>query len=78
MCCALALLLLTLAGWRRRAVHLLQQRWARASLILALVLATAGAALAVEHIGHYTVRAETNQRGLIAEILAQPICSSVP
>lgn len=75
MCCALALLLLTLVAWRRRAAHFFQQHWTLASLILTPGLVAAGATLAVEHVDHYVMRAEINRRSLIAEILAQPICS---
>jgi hypothetical protein len=41
-------------------------------LSLALV---ASAGLAARHLGHYTDRARANERTLLAEFMAQPICS---
>jgi hypothetical protein len=41
-------------------------------------LAVAGLAIApalAEHAGHYADRAEANGRSVLAEILAQPVCS---
>ena len=79
MCCALGLLLLTLAAWRRRAATILfERRWPLASLVFALILLAAGSAVAAQHISHYLARAEAHQRSVIAEILAQPICSGAP
>jgi thiol:disulfide interchange protein len=79
MCCALAALLFAaLAAWQRlsrTALHWRPRaRWVAAALALAVATA-AGSALAAHHLGHYEARAAANDRSLLAEIWAQPICS---
>ena len=37
-----------------------------------------GSALAAWHLGHYVERARSSERTLLAEILAQPVCSGPP
>jgi hypothetical protein len=72
MCCFLAaflgggFLLKSWRSWRCR----LQRRGLAA---LAAALAVAGA-FAVWHLPHYLSRAEANDRALLTEILAEPIC----
>lgn len=78
MCCALtALLFAVMAAWRRlwRAASGWHHgvRWgAVVGTALAVGIGTAAAA---QHLGHYVARAEINQRSILAEMLAQPICS---
>jgi hypothetical protein len=46
-----------------------------------LGLAVAGllaSALGAWHLGHYVERAQANERTLLAEILAQPVCAGPP
>src|SRR5258706_14680956 len=80
MCCAIGALLIAViamwrrgfrfaAGWRRHA------RWAAACAAAAILL-VAGSALAVQHFDHYAMRAQANGRTVLAEIWAQPICST--
>jgi hypothetical protein len=38
------------------------------------VIVIAGSALAAQHFSHYVARAQANERGVLTEILAQPIC----
>ena len=79
MCCALAALLLAaLAAWRRISRTAFdwrpRVRWVAAALALAIATG-AGSALAAHHLSHYEARATANDRSLLAEIWAQPICS---
>jgi hypothetical protein len=79
MCCALAALLIgTLAAWRRWSAAALgwRPRLRRAAACAAAAIALiAGVALAAEHADHYAARAEANGHSVLAEIWAQPICS---
>jgi hypothetical protein len=82
MCCALgALLIALITAWRTRFKTVLCW-WPRARAATAFSAATivlvAGSALAAEHVSHYVARAHANDRTVLAEILAQPICSSSP
>ncbi len=79
MCCALgALLIALITAWRTRFRALLGW-WPRARLAVTFVATAitliAGSALAAQHFSHYVARAHVNERGILAEILAQPICS---
>lgn len=78
MCCALtALVFAVMATWRRllKAASGCHRglRWFGA--FAAALAVGVGTAAAAQHLGHYATRAETNQRGILAEMLAQPICS---
>jgi hypothetical protein len=44
-------------------------------VVAALAALLVVAALAVHHLGHYLDRARANQRTLLAELMAQPICT---
>ena len=78
MCCAIgALLIATIAAWRRW--FKTASRWRpyvrwTAGIAAALALG-ASSVIAAQHVGHYAKRAEINGRSVLAEILAQPICS---
>ena len=81
MCCAVtALVFAVMAAWRRllRAASGGHRglRWVAA--VVAALAVGIGTAAAAQHLGHYATRAETNQRSVFAEILAQPICSGDP
>jgi hypothetical protein len=45
------------------------------AVVAAALTLGVGAAAAAQHLGHYAARAETNQRSILTEMLAQPICS---
>jgi hypothetical protein len=79
MCCALgALFIALITAWRTRFKTVFGWRpRARAAVgfSTAAIVLIAGSALAAEHFSHYVARAEANERGVLAEILAQPICS---
>jgi hypothetical protein len=75
LCCALSALAVAAAPWWRRFVPADRARPA------ALGLAAAAALLSVtvfEHAGHYAARAAASDRTLLAEILAQPLCTGEP
>jgi hypothetical protein len=91
LCCGLvALILAAAAGWWRRLTRAptvavacgrgcgsAASAWPflrRLPLIVA-VAALAVSALAAHHLGHYLERARANQRTLLAELMAQPICT---
>ncbi|WP_210160785.1 hypothetical protein [Phyllobacterium sp. YR531] len=42
---------------------------------VAAIAVVAGSAFAAEHVKHYLDRAANNERSVLAEIMAQPICS---
>lgn len=73
MCCFIGALL---AGsflmrwwqaWRERLPRI-------GALALAAGLTLAGVLAAAYHLPHYTSRAEANERSVLAEILAEPLC----
>ncbi|WP_131922453.1 hypothetical protein [Aminobacter aminovorans] len=66
-----------MAAWRRfrRAASGWHCRLRWAAAVVAALVGGVGAAAAAQHLGHYAVRAEINQRSIVAEMLAQPICS---
>jgi hypothetical protein len=47
----------------------------RLPVVAALAALLAVSALAAHHLGHYLDRARANQRTLLAELMAQPICT---
>ncbi|CAN7370353.1 hypothetical protein LJR231_002202 [Phyllobacterium sp. LjRoot231] len=78
MCCALtALLIALITAWRTRFKTVLDW-WPRVRTATTLGTATivliAGSALAAEHVSHYVARAHANERTVLAEFMAQPIC----
>lgn len=78
MCCALgALIIAVMTAWRRllKAASGWHRRLRWGAAFAAALILGVGAAAAAQHLGHYAARAETNQRGILAEMLAQPICS---
>jgi hypothetical protein len=80
MCCALgALLIALITAWRTR-LRIVIGWWPRARAAAtfgaATIVLVAGSALAAEHVCHYVARAQANDRTVLDEILAQPICSS--
>jgi hypothetical protein len=79
MCCALgALLIALITAWRTRLGAVLDWRpraRTAATFGAATIVLVAGSALAAEHVSHYVARARANERSVLAEILAQPICS---
>lgn len=83
MCCALgALFIAAFTAWQTRLRALLdwlpRARKTRARKTAAIgamaVIVIAGSALAAQHFSHYVARAQANERGVLTEILAQPIC----
>ena len=76
MCCFLAALLgggFLVKGWRSWRGRLPR----RGLALLALGLIVIGV-FAAWHLPHYAARAATNERGLLAEIVAAPICRAGP
>lgn len=71
LCCGIGALAAASAVWSgKRAV--------RSRLLPVAVLggvSLAFAALATAHLGHYVTRAQANERTLLAEVMAQPICT---
>jgi hypothetical protein len=56
-------------------VALRTPRWRMALLGAMLVAGLAVAPAVAEHAGHYAARAAANERSVLAELLAQPLCS---
>jgi hypothetical protein len=79
LCCGLAAASVAVLAVARR-----QPAPGRSGFPGGLTLATAalaallGSALLAQHLGHYLGRAQANDRTLLAEIMAQPICSGTP
>jgi len=78
MCCALTALLIALAtAWRTRLRTVLDwwpQVRTATTLGAATIVLVAGSALVAEHLSHYVARANANERTVLAEFIAQPIC----
>jgi hypothetical protein len=72
MCCSLgAFVMATMPMWRT---------WMRSAIgyaptMTAAALAVIAWMIVVQHLDHYLDRAQANGRGLLAEIMAQPICT---
>lgn len=75
LCCSLgAFVMATMPMWRA---------WLKSALGYAPITTAAAFAVALwmfvaQHLDHYLDRAQANDRGLIAEILAQPLCTGTP
>jgi hypothetical protein len=75
ICCSVGVVTLAAGLARRRQ---LARRFGVALPLLSIaVLAAAGLFLG-QHAGHYAERARLNQRDLLAEVLAAPLCSGAP
>ncbi|MHC1548491.1 hypothetical protein [Phyllobacterium sp. K27] len=55
--------------------NILARRLRIFSYAIVSITMIAGSAFAAEHVRHYLNRAADNERSVLAEILAQPICS---
>jgi uncharacterized iron-regulated membrane protein len=82
-CCALgALMVATALMWWKRLSAAMSLRtreqlsWAPAVTVIAASLAISG--FTIGHLDHYVERARANERALLAEIMAQPICTGAP
>jgi hypothetical protein len=78
MCCVLTALLITFfTAWRARLKTMIEC-WPQVRIATTLVTATivfvAVSAVAAEHASHYLSRAHANERTVLAEFMAQPIC----
>jgi len=78
MCCALTALLIALITAGRTRLRSALDWWPQVRIATTLSAATivlvAGSALAAEHVSHYVARAHANERTVLAELIAQPIC----
>jgi hypothetical protein len=68
ICCGIGALAIAAAAFRRR----LQSSLGSAVVIASMILALTFGAL---HFEHYAERARANERSLLAELVAQPICT---
>lgn len=80
MCCAIGMLIIAAMTAGRRGLKAVKDwrpvaRQAAIHAALATVLIS-GSALAAHHYNHYAMRAQSNERSVLAEILAQPICTT--
>ncbi len=76
MCCALIALCIAIASATRVGLkNILARRLHVFAFALSTIAVVAGSAYAAEHVRHYLDRAADNERSVLAEILAQPICS---
>ena len=75
ICCSLGAVALAAGLARRRQ---LARRLGIALPLLSIALLGAAGLLLGQHAGHYAERARLNQRDLLAEILAAPLCSGAP
>jgi hypothetical protein len=76
MCCALIALCMAIATAGRAGLNRIPVRQLRMAAFAGTAIAIiAGSAFAAEHVRHYFSRAAQHERSVLAEILAQPICS---
>lgn len=75
ICCSLGAVALAAGLARRRQ---LARRLGIAVPLLSIAFLGAAGLLLGQHAGHYAERARLNQRDLLAEILAAPLCSGAP
>jgi hypothetical protein len=75
ICCSIGALTLAAGLARRRQ---LARRLGLALPILSIAMLGAAGLLLGQHASHYAERARLNQRDLLAEVLAAPLCSGAP
>lgn len=76
MCCTLIALCIAMATTAQAGLkNILARRLRVFAYAATFITLVAGSAFAAEHIRHYFDRAADNERSVLAEILAQPICS---
>lgn len=76
MCCALiALCIAVVTAVRAGLKTVLARRLRVAAFAVTVIAVVVGSAFAAEHVRHYLDRAANNERSVLAEIMAQPICS---
>lgn len=75
LCCLLSALMAGNIAVAGRIVVAHRGVVASAGLVVAAVIALATAPALVEHAGHYAARAAANDRSILEELMAQPLCS---
>lgn len=79
MCCSVgAFVMATMPMWRTWWRTWLASTTDYAPTITRAALAVAAWMVVAQHLDHYLDRAQANDRGLLAEIMAQPICTGTP
>jgi hypothetical protein len=82
MCCGIGAVAIATAMMGRRPCNRSgKQAGMRTSLAATLAAVAASitlSALGAQHFGHYLERARANERSLLAEIMAQPVCTGSP
>lgn len=79
LCCSLgAFVMATMPMWRTWS-----RTWLKSALGYAPITTAAAFAIALwmfvaQHLDHYLERAQANDRSLLAEIMAQPLCTGAP
>jgi hypothetical protein len=78
MCCVLTALLITFFTAGRARLKAMTEWWpqvrAATTSVPAMIVFVAVSALVAEHASHYLSRAQANERTVLAEFIAQPIC----
>jgi hypothetical protein len=76
MCCTLIALCIAMTTATRAGLkNILARRLRLLAYTITSITVIASSAFAAEHVRHYFNRAADNERSVLAEILAQPLCS---
>ena len=78
MCCGIGLMTIATAVVCRKRWRPAVPRTSLAATLAAVAASITLSALGAQHFGHYLERARANERSLLAEIMAQPVCTGSP
>ena len=78
ICCGIGAVAIATAGMWRWPWKLTGARTSLAASLAVVAASITLLALGAQHFGHYVGRARANERSLVAEIMAQPICTGRP
>jgi hypothetical protein len=78
ICCGIGAVAVAAAVTRRRWSKPAGARTSLAATLAVVAASITLLALGAQHFGHYVGRARANERSLVAEIMAQPICTGRP
>lgn len=75
LCCLLTATAASLSPLLANGVRIARGRLLHSAVVMAALSASVVAVFTAQHLGHYAERAYANERTLLAEIIAAPLCT---